>query len=47
MANVKQKLLTDKEASNATKSMPVGGVPGLIFDVRKSDEKLSKAFLLS
>lgn len=46
MANVKQKLLTDKEARNATKSVTVGGVPGLILDVRKSGEKLSKTFLL-
>ena len=46
MANIRQKLLTDKEAKSASSSVAVGGVPGLTLRVRKSGASVSKTFVL-
>lgn len=46
MANIKQKLLTDKEAKAAKKSVAVGGVPGLTLVVRDLNGRTSKTFVL-
>ena len=46
MANIKQKLLTDREAKAAHKSVTVGGVPGLILSVTERNGRVSKNFVL-